>query len=285
MSNTIIWAEEWAIKAQERLNEPLKWKEICLVEYTDSRVLHNPYVSDATVQTTARGSAYTHQAVTLTDDTATINAIGILPQFIDRADLAQSTFVRQMELASSQAILLNEAIETAMFVAGNAQATAFDNASIGGAAGNITVSETNVDDIIRGVKREIRKANGQDKMDRNGVFMVWRPADFEKLEAFVQAQGFMTADGALRDGTNQGFRYMGVEHYSSNKMVSGKLFGGVKKVFHLGIVKATYGQVVVDEEPATSSGAVSAIAVIMRVDYIFKAWHNVVPILFTIAVA
>lgn len=282
--NTMVYAEEWAVKAQQRLSENNKWKEVCMVEYTDTRVLHNPYITDPTVQSLTRDTAYTHQAVVLTDDSVTISTGKILAQQIDRADLAQQTFVKQMELASRQAVLLNEAIETAM-LAEHAQFTDFDNASIGGAAGNITVSESNIDDIIRGIKREIREANGEDLMDRNGVFIIWRPADFEKLEAYAQAQGFSTADGALKDGTSQGFKYMGVEHYSSNKGTSGHLFGGVKKLLHLGIVKSTYGQVVVDSEPATADGALSAIAVIMRVDFKFKAWNKTAPVLFDILVA
>lgn len=282
--NTIVYAEEWAIKAQERLAENNKWREVCKVEYTDTKVLHNPYTTDASVQVGTRGSAYTHQAIVLTDETVDITTFKILPQLIDRADLAQQTYVKQMEMAASQAVLLNEAIETAM-LAEHAQWTNFDNASIGGAAGNITVSENNIDDIIRGIKREIREANGESLMDRNGVFIVWRPADFEKLEAYAQSQGFATADGALKDGTSQGFKYMNVEHYSSNKIATGHLFGGVKKLFHLGICKSTYGQVVVDSEPATADGAVSGIAVIMRVDFKFKAWAKIVPVLFDILVA
>lgn len=284
MSNTIVYAEEWTIKAQERLSENNKWKEVCKVEYTDDRVLHNPYITDPSVQDGTRGSAYTHQDITLTDDSITIDTFKILPQLIDRADLAQQTFVKQMELASRQAVLLNERIETAM-LAEHAQWTNFDNASIGGAAGNITVSEANIDDIIRGIKREIREANGESLMESNGVFIIWRAADFEKLEAYAQAQGFNTADDALKNGIKQGFKYMDVEHYSSNKHASGHLFGGVKKVFHCGIVKSTYGQVVVDQEPATASGAVSAVAVIMRVDYKFRAWNKTVPVLFDILVA
>jgi len=284
MSNTIIYAEEWAVKAQEKLSENNKWKEICNVEYTDDRVLHNPYFTDPAVQSGTRGAAYTHQNVTITDQSITIDTFKILPQLIDRADLAQTTYAKQMELADRQGVLINEAIETAMF-AEHGQFTDFDNASIGGTSGNITVSESNVDDIIRGLKREIREANGENLLDRNGGFTVWRPADFEKLEAYVQAQGFSTADGALKDGTSQGFRYMGLSHYSSNKLTAGHLFGGVKKVFHLGIVKSTYGQVVIDSEPAVSGGAVSAIAVIMRADFKFKAWEKTKTLLMDILVS
>lgn len=284
MSNTIIYNEDWAVKAQARLDAPQNWKEICNVEYTNTRVLNNPYFTDPTVQTGTRGSAYTHQDVTLTNDSITISTFKILPQLIDRADLAQTPYAKQMELADRQGTLLNEAIETAM-LASHASFTDFDNASIGGSAGNITVSTSNIDDIIRGIKREIREANGQELMDRNGAFIVWRAADFEILEAYMMANGFSTADYALKNGGEIGIKYMGVYHYVSNKHTAGHVFAGVRKALHLGIVKDTYGQVVIDEEPAVSGGAVSAIGIVMRVDYAFKAWANYVPVLFDVLVA
>lgn len=287
MSNTIIYAEDWAVKLQERLSEDNKWKRICRVEYTNSRVLNNPYETDATVQTGTRGSAYTHQDITLTNESITINTFKILPQLIDRADLAQTRYVDQMQKAESQGILLNEAIETAM-LASHASFTNFGDTGggvLGLASTAITVSQTNIDDIIRGVKREIRKASGESLMNRFGVFFVWRPEDFELLEAFAQANGYNVADGALKDGTNQGFRYMGAEHYSSNKYTAGHVFAGVKNLFHLGIVKDTYGQIVIDNEPAVSGGAVSGIAVVSRVDYAFKVWTKVAPVLFDVNVA
>lgn len=288
MANTIIYQEDWETKLQERLAEPSKWKDICRVEYTDSKVLHNPYMSDATVQTGTRGSAYTHQDITVTDQTVDITTFKILPQLIDRADLAQQTYVRQMEMADYQGQLLNEAVETGMY-AEHAQFTDFDNASIGGSAGNITVTVSNVEDIIRGIKREIREANGEGLLERNGGFIVWRPADFEMLEAVMQASGFVIADKALDNGaigsSSRGINFMGMTHYSSNKLTSGHLFAGVKGLLHLGICKSTYGQVIIDQEPAVSAGAVSGIGIISRVDYKFKAWSKTVPVLFDVLVA
>lgn len=280
----IIYKNEYLTTLQDRLSETTKWKEIAKVEYTDTQVLHNPYLTDVTANDGTRGSAYTPEAVTTTDDTITINSFKIAAQYIDRADLAQKTFAGWMELADNQGVVLNEAIETAMY-ANHAEYTNFDNASIGGASGNITVSESNIDDIIRGVKREIREANGENLMERNGAFFVWRPADFEKLEAYVQAQGFSTADGALKDGTNQGFRYMGMEHYSSNKLTAGHLFAGVKKALHLGICKSTYGKVNEIEDPVVSGGQISGLGINSRVDFKFKAWAKVVPVLFDVLVA
>lgn len=290
MANTIVYAEDWAVKLQERLDLPLNWKEICRVEYTNSRVLNNPYLTDPTVQSGTRGSAYVHQDVTETNESITINTFKILPMFIDRADLAQSGYARQMEMAEIQGTLLNEAIETGM-LASHASWTDFDNASIGGSAGNITVSVSNIDDIIRGIKREINEANGQALAARNGIFIVWRPADFEILEAFVQANGFSTADMALKNGSVAGMRYMGVDHYVSNSHAAGHVFAGVKKVFHLGIVADTYGQVVVNQDPtlatgnASTIGQTSGVGIVSRVDYAFKAWAKTTPLLFDVLVA
>lgn len=279
-----MYAEKWTIKAQERLSEFNKWKDICNVEYTNDRVLHSPYITEPTVQTTARGTAYTHQAVTLTDDSVTISDIAILPQQIDRADLAQQTFIKQMDLADKQAILINETIETAMYTAGLG-ATNFGDTG-GGALGlgatSFTLTINNLDDLVTGVQREIRVANGQSKLDQHGMFMVLSPAGFQLVQQFAMANGYTTADKVLSDGIKQGFEYMGCTFYSSNKLTAGHFFAGVKKQLHLGIVKDTYGQVVIDEEPATSSGALSAIAVVMRADYKFKIWTNVLPVLFDV---
>lgn len=285
MANTIVYAEDWSVKLQERLDHPTNWKEVCRVEYTNTRVLHNPYMSTVpSVQSHTRGTAYTHQTFALTDESITINSSKILPMYIDRADLAQSTYQRQMEMADLQGTLINEKIESEMLAA-HASWTNFTNASIGGGAGNITVSASNIDDIIRGIKREIGEANGQALMDRHGAFILWRYADMEYLEQFAQANGFQLADKALKEGVKTGYYFMGMYHYVSNDHTAGHLFGGVRNLYHAGITKDTYGQIVVDNEPATSSGALSAVAVVSRVDYAFKAWNLISGLLFDITVS
>lgn len=279
-----VWLEDWKVKLQERLDYDTLWKEVCRVEYTDSQILNNPYMSTVpSVQSHTRGSAYTHQLFTLTNEYVTINQSGIIPMVIDRADLAQQKYVKQMDMAALQGQLIDEYIETDM-LANHAMWTNFDNASIGGDAGNIDVSITTIPDIIRGMKREIGEANGKKLMKRYGAFIIWREADFEKLEAYCQAMGFNTADTALKNGIVKGFEYMGVTHYSSNLHTAGHVFGGVKNLFHLGICKGTYGDVYIDNEPATASGALSAISVNSRVDWEFKAWTLSAGLLFDILV-
>lgn len=280
-----VFKEDWAVKLQERLGYDTNWKEVCNVEYTDTRVFNNPYMSSVpALQTHTRGDAYTHQLFTLTNEYVTINQSQILPMVIDRADMAQCNYVKQMDMAVLQGQLIAEYLETDM-LANHAMWTDFTNATIGGDAGNITVDVTTIPKIIRAMKREIREANGQALMSRNGAFIIWRAADFEVLEAYCQAVGFNTADTALKNGIVKGFEYMGVTHLMSNLHTANHVFGGVKKLMHLGVLKSTFGQVYLDEEPATASGALSAVAVVSRVDWEYKVWTNTKPLLFDIAVA
>ncbi len=280
----IVPKEQFETKLQERLTDPSVWKEVCKVSYTDIGVLHNPYLTDATQYTGTRGVGYTSVAVATTDqDVSITNYVGSA-EHIDRADLAQKTFSDWMEVADNMAVVLDEGMETAM-LAEHAQWTNFDNASIGGGAGNITVAQSNIKKIITGIKREIREAKGKTLANRNGMFIIWREADFELLETLASAEGFNTADDALKNGIKQGFKYMGVEHYSSTFHTAGHVFAGVKKAFHVGIVKSTYGLMTEVVNPVVGGAQISGVGLETRIDRAFKAWNKMVPVLFDVLVA
>ena len=280
----IIPTIEIETKLQERLSAPTVWKEVCLVKYTNTGILKNPYLTDSTVYTGTRGTGYTSVAVATVDDSVTISDYFGSAQHIDDADLAQKTFSDFMEIGDNMATMLNEKMETQM-LAEHAQWTNFDNASIGGAAGNITVAITNVKNIVAAMKTAIRTAGGGDLSGRNGMFMVWREADFELVEILASSEGFNTADDALKNGIKQGFKYLGVEHYSSSKHAAGHLFGGVKKAFNVGVVKSTYGRVKTIQNPVVSGAQISGVGLETRVDNKYKAWTKMVPVLFDILVA
>lgn len=280
----VIPTIEYETTLQERLSAPMVWKEVCLVKYTDSGIWRNPYLTDATVGTGTRGTGYTPYAVATTDDTVSITDYVYSAPVIDDADLAQKTFLDWMEIADNVGVMLNEKMETAM-LAEHAQWTNFDNASIGGSAGNITVATSNIKKIITSIKREIREAGGGELMARNGAFIIWREADFELVETLASSEGFNTADDALKNGIKQGFKYMGVEHYSSSKHASGHVFAGVKKAFAVGVCKSTYGKVKTIVNPVVSGAQISGIGLESRIDSKFKAWTKMVPVLFDVLVA
>lgn len=280
----IVVSEAFETKLQERLSAQTKWKEICRVTYTNTGTLHNPYLTDATVGTGTRGTGYTSTASATTDEEVSITDYSYCAQHIDEADLAQKSFSDMMEIADNMGTMLNEKLETAM-LAEHPQWTNFDNASIGGAAGNITVETSNIDDIVTEIKTAIRTAGGGELADRNGIFIQWREADFAKVERLAASQGYNTADDVLKNGIKQGFKYLNVEHYSTSKNVAGHVFAGVKKAFHLGICKSTYGKMKQVVNPVVSSAQISGLGFESRIDRKFKAWSKMVPVLFDVLVA
>ena len=98
--------------------------------------------------------------------------------------------------------------------------------------------------------------------------------------------GFVLADKALKDGVgDDGYYFMGMYHYVSNSHASGHLFGGVRGLFHLGILRATNGQIVIDQEPSVPEGALSGTAVVTRMDWEFASWYLHEAVLYDILVS
>src|SRR3990167_4369021 len=241
---------------QARLDHPTTWKEMCDVTVSNTRVISSSYFGTfPSVTTVSRGTGLVMNTISQTAETMTISTGRDLGVYVDLGDLAQSPWTNGADIFDRIGALLNEYIESAV-LARHASWTDFGTLSIGGGGAAdtpITVSASNIDDIIRGVKREIREANGGSMMKQNGVGFVWRAADFEYLEAFVQANGTMTADKFLVEGTLEGLHYLGCDHYWSNEHTSGHVFGGVKKVERIGILKGTYGKAHVIDFPAADS--------------------------------
>jgi hypothetical protein len=188
-----------------------------------------------------------------------------------------------MEMASRQASLLLDTVETAV-LADHANWTDVGDVSGVVTSGNttqFTVSATNIDDIVRGIRRIVAVANGEELMNRNGLFFVWRPADFEALEQFAQANGFNLADSALKSGIDRGYYLLGAYHYVSNSHTANHVFAGVRKVHKVGILRSTWGQIVVTQDPNLQSG----IGIIARADYGVKTPTGLKTLLYDINVA
>ena len=190
VSNTIVYTTDYETTLQSRLAHPQTWKEVSDVIFTDTRTITTSRLS--TVPTTAavtRGTVFNPTAIVHAAQDLTISTGRDCAVFVDFGDLFQTGYNTQMEIADEQGQLLNEYIESNLLAQHGDWTDVGDSGGVitSGVTTQITVSANNVDDIIRGIKRIIRVANGQSKMRANGVFIVWRAADFELLEAFVQA--------------------------------------------------------------------------------------------------
>lgn len=292
MANAIKYQEEWKVKLQERLKKPTNWKETCDVIYSDSQVFVLPYVgtaSESAIQTgLTRGNTYTFQDITQTTETLTIGTFDILAELLDRADEAQSNYAKRMDRAALQGDKINERLES-IFLATQSVGTNFGDTGggvLGLSATPITVTSANVDNIVRGVIEQIYTANGFTQYNRDGAFIVWRPQDWTLMTEFMQANGFNAADQALNNGGKIGVDYMGISHYVSTSHTAGHLVAGVKKAMKIGVLKSTYGQTYITEDPAGASGGnISGISVNSRLDYGTKLPAVVSTLYFDVNVA
>lgn len=284
ITNTNIFPEEWEVRLQQQLDEPTKWKRFMDVKYTDKKTYNNPYQTDIAVQSHIIGTAYTPQTSTETNESVSLTKSFNYPVYIDRADEIWS-YDTQMYHAERAAVLLNEQIETSIY-ADHANRTDFGatDAANGAAADTtqISVSVTNIDDIILNLLRVVSVQAGDTLLERNGFSIVWRPSDFLLVKQFAMANGFNEADYALKTGlklSQSGLDYMGATHYSSNLLTANHVYAGVNGVYTLAILTGTYGRFfVADGESAGFSGK----QINSRVDFNVKAWNLSKPVLSTI---
>jgi len=285
------YPEVWATGLQERLTGPTNWKEICEVHFMNDYTLNLPYMStEFSLQSGTRGSAYSHSDFTLTNDTLTVSNQDIVSVFLDRADAAQQKFVGAVEAGRRQGDVINERVED-LFLAQHSGWTDFGSDGAGGfslASTKITVSVANVDSIARAIKREIIKAKGSKIARRNGIAIVWRPEDFEKLEESMASQGFTFADAALRDGIMDadgvGKYAFGVYNYVSESHSANHVFAGVRKIQQLGLLKSTYGRIYYNPNAVNADGPLSGESHEARLDYGFNPKAGLTSILFDVNV-
>ena len=285
MASTIVWNKhDYVQRMRDRINTPTTWTDVLDVRYSDVYTIVNGSLTESTVvpatYTRAATAGYVWDDFVLVQDTCTISSVYICPMFIDEGDRHSQTYVDQMNIASFQAKKLNETIESlALTAAAASSGKDFGATDLAGTGDDdttkITVSASNIDDLIRAIKRKIYAHNGVDYAVERGIFIVWRAADFELLEAFVQANGFTEADIALKNGipVQKAFRYMGVDHYLSTSHSTGHLFAGVKKCGMIGILRSTYGKAKFLEDPASglsAYGPSSGLGITTRVDYGFN---------------
>ena len=267
------------MKMRARINAPTCWTDVLNVKYSDMRTIVNSYMStEPDLAAGTRGTAYAYKDFVLTADTLTISSLQQIAMFIDEADRYQQSYVNQMEIADYQGKKTTEKLES-LSLAQHGSWKDFGSADLANTGADdvtqITVSASNIDDLIRAIKRKLYVNNGVDFAVEKGIFIIWRAADFELLEAFVQANGFTEADIALKNGipVQKAFRYMNVDHYLSNSHTANHLFAGIKRMGELGILRGTYGKVKFIEDPpisVTTNAPASGLGIPSRVDYGFN---------------
>lgn len=302
--DTFQYQQDWNIKLAMRLNKPQNWKDVCDVRYTSSQLLVLPYIStggEPAVSTdnftTAAARSDNTKVIPMSTVTQSSETLSIIKNdmdsvYIDFADEAQSDYANQMQLADLLSTKMNERLETIILGNSTAWTDLGDDGSGGIALSSttaITVSNTNIDDIIRAVIEQIYTANGFSLYNERGGFVVWRPADWTKLVTFMQANGFNFADEALRDGGKgrMGKETMGLNHYVSTSHAAGHVMAGVRGIQVLGLLGRTFGKTFKIDHPASTAadGNLSGTAIYYRTDYGLIVQTNLKPVIFDVNVA
>lgn len=299
MANTVIYQALWENKLAQRLDKPQNWKEVNDVVYTDTQTYNFPLIATsgepavATLTNTAAGRSLLSNVIPFIDVTETNQTLSIITAeidsvYLDYADQAQSNYAKMAEMGTLLGKKIGERAET-ISLGNHASWTNLGDNGAGGvglAATQLTVSATNVDDIIRGVIEQIYAANGFNLYNEQGGFIVWRPADWTFLVQFMQANGFSMADAALKSGGAIGVDYLGVNHYVSTSHATNHVMAGVRGVQKFGILKSTYGKTYVNEMPASSTaGSLSGTQIHSRLDYGLLVPTNLLPTIFDVNVA
>lgn len=301
MANTYIYPAIWANKLAQRLDKPQNWKEVNEVVYTDTQTYNFPLIATsgepavATLTTTAAGRSTLSNVIPFIDVTQSNQTLSIITAeidsvYVDYADQAQSNYAKLAEMGTLLGKKIGERAES-ISLGNHAAWTNFGDTGagvLGLSANAITVSATNIDDIIRGIIEQITTANGFDLYMENGGFAVWKPAEWTFLVQFMQANGFQFADAALRDGgkSTLGKEAMGLINYVSTSNASGHTMAGVRGVQKFGILKSTYGDIKVNEMPASSTaGSLSGTQIHTRLDYGLLVPTNLLPVIFDVNTA
>ena len=225
---------------------------------------------------------------TQTNQTLTISIAEIVSDYKDYADQAQSNYANMAEMGTYLGTKLGERTE-AIALANHANWTDFGDTGagvLGLSSTDITVSATNIDDIIEGIIEQIQTANGWDLYMENGGFAIWKPAHWTFLVKYMKSMGFQFADESLKDGGKgrMGKETMGLYNYVSTGHASGgHVMAGVRKTQKLGINSSTYGRIYRQEMPASSTaGSLSGTQIHARMDYGLLVPTNLLPLLFDV---
>jgi hypothetical protein len=300
MASAYIYQQAWETRLAKRLDKPQNWQDVNDVFYTDTQVYNFPLITTsnepavATLTNTAAGRSLLSNVipfvdVTETNQTLTISIAEMDSAYVDYADQAQSNYAKMAQLGDLIGKKIGERVE-AISLGNHAAWTNFGDTGsgvLGLSATAITVSATNIDDIIRGIVEQIQTANGWEHYMENGGFAVWRPSDWTFLVQFMQANGYQFADEALRDGGKGrlGKETLGLYHYVSTSHAAGHIMAGVRKTQKLGILAKTYGKTYVNEMPASSTaGSLSGTQIHHRLDYGLLVPTNLLPTIFDVNV-
>lgn len=217
LGNGLLNKGYWSKKMQEYRKKKLVAMALCDVSeksgMSSGDTIHKPYSSDVIGQTYTKGTPFSVQDISATDDTLTINVVRVAPFYVDDVDKIQNSYSAADEFSAKAMDKLNRFVD-ADVLAEYANATSYiDDGDVGGSAGtNITPSTTNINKIFTAAGRKLNLLN----VSADNRFAVISPSILEILQQYTAGKDTQLGDRIMENGLI-GPRF-GFDIYVSNNL-------------------------------------------------------------------
>ena len=228
MANTLsaFTPEYWSKRVQVLLSKTLVSSQIASFEersnLRNGDTIHRPRYSDVTVASYTKGTAFTVQDVTATDETLVVNQSKVVPVFVDRDDEVQNKYSAANEYTRRMSYALAEDIDSAFFrEVANANLT-LDDGDLGGTAGvPATLTAATALNVFSTAYAKLSSNNVES--DRAWA-LVLDPIHISQIQQSSIANGFNVSDSMLRNGFVSA-DYLGFKVLMSNNLRSSGSLG------------------------------------------------------------
>jgi hypothetical protein len=217
LGNGLLNKAYWSKKMQEYRKKNLVAMALCDVSekagLSSGDTIHRPYSSDVVGQSYTKGTAFTVQDVSATDDTLTVSTARVAPFYIDDVDKIQNSYSAADEFSGKAMDKLNRFVD-ADVLAEYANATSYiDAGDVGGSAGtSISPDTTNINKIFTAAGRKLNSLN----VSAQNRFAVIGPAILEVLQQYTAGKDTQIGDKVMENGYI-GSRF-GFDLYISNNL-------------------------------------------------------------------
>jgi hypothetical protein len=212
-SLTALNKEMWDAELQEELEKKLVALKTCQTTIGDEGdTINKPYRSRHLGQAYSKGTDFSVQDLTVTNEQLSINKVECVPVYIDKVDEVQNSWDARNEYTPDFVQDLLRRIDGNILAEYDNADQDIDDGDIGGTSGNnITVASSNVHKVIGAAKRKLRN-----KFVEGNLFMTVGPSFAEQLEILFGLKDTGKGDDVLQNGF-MGF-FFGMEIYVSTNL-------------------------------------------------------------------
>jgi len=217
LGNGLLNAAYWSKVMQEVRYKELVAMAIANVELRSTLkngdTVHKPYRSAVAGQSYSKGTAFSVQDISATDDTLVVNTARVAPFYLDDVDSVQNSYNTADDFAADCMDKLNRYVDADVLGEYAVATSDIDDGDVGGTAGNpVDISTSNIQKIFTAAARKLDLLNVSSK-DR---FAVISPSILELLRVYLEGKDTSFGDEVGNNGKVA--KRFGFDLYLSNNL-------------------------------------------------------------------